>query len=507
MTNSGLRILPAAEFHEGILQENDATTPETEPEVKIVQGQDGEEYEVLGQNGEIILRTNRATIDNPKSQTMSMSEIEALKRQDTKSGKEVVAKILASHVAIDQKTAFALAKYKLRKTRKFLKRFIALPMDVQLLADWLLNGKDSIKIMDMRHENLALIGSWANVHRAASPPHGDDTIMSDSLCGGRWLVIDETGGLIVAAMAEKMGILYPPSPKGEQPSNAIKGEDATAVPQDHPSPLHRNPSLARSNTITLIHAASQPNLSLLRYFGYSPATPPPSHPLTSHLKTLSWLQVLDSESDPSYQEPPVPTPEELSTWKSGRRGNYYRKRRRWERVKSAVDETRAGGFDGLIVASVMQPTSILHQLVPLLRGAAQVVVYSPTVQPVAELHDLYSSQRRTAFVNLSSDQRQSEEASEDFPVDPTLLLATSIYTAKARQWQVLPGRTHPVMNGRGGAEGFVFVGTRVLPAEGVEARGKFAKKKRKREDCVMEGQEINGDTPEGDVTALKPIDS
>ncbi len=47
-----------------------------------------------------------------------------------------------------------------------------------------------------------------------------------------------------------------------------------------------------------------------------------------------------------------------------------------------------------------------------------------------------------------------------------------------REWQVLPGRTHPVMTGRGGAEGYLFTATRAVPAEGrVEARGKFVRKK------------------------------
>ena len=506
ITGSGLRIVPSAELYEGIHQEENAPTPESEPEVKIIQGKDGEEYEVVGQNGEVILRTNRATIDNPKSQKLSMDEIEALKLQNTGSGREVVAKILASHVAIDQKTAFALAKYKLRKTKKFLKRFTILPMDVPLLADWLLNEKEAIKILEMRQEVLALIGSWANVHRAASasPAQGPETQSQSG--GGRWLVVDETGGLIVAAMAEKMGILHPQSNRAACPEKSADREDVPSDQPEYTSPLHHNPTAATSNTITLIHAASQPNLSLLRYFGFSPATPSQSHPLTTHLRTLSWLQVLDSASDPSYTEPPLATPEEMAAWKSGRRGNYYRKRRRWERVKSAVDETRAGGFDGLIIASVMQPTSILQHLVPLLRGAAQVVVYSPTVAPVAELNDSYSSARRTAFMNIPVEQRRNEVPSEDFPVDPTLLLGTTIYTARARRWQVLPGRTHPLMNGRGGAEGFVFVGTRVLPIEGVEARGKFQRRKRKGDDGGLAEEQGMGmalDTMEADVT---PVD-
>jgi len=53
-----------------------------------------------------------------------------------------------------------------------------------------------------------------------------------------------------------------------------------------------------------------------------------------------------------------------------------------------------------------------------------------------------------------------------------------VQSARVREWQVLPGRTHPVMTGRGGAEGYLFTATRVVPAEGrVEARGKFVRKK------------------------------
>ena len=51
-------------------------------------------------------------------------------------------------------------------------------------------------------------------------------------------------------------------------------------------------------------------------------------------------------------------------------------------------------------------------------------------------------------------------------------------SARVREWQVLPGRTHPVMTGKGGAEGYLFTAVRVIPAEGrVEARGKFTRRK------------------------------
>lgn len=305
-------------------------------------------------------------------------------------------------------------------------------------------------------------------------------------------MIDETAGLMVAYMAEKMGLLYPRGDDGEggelkhQEQGQFSGnpeseptearDESTQSKLNHHSRPHKRLTSAITNTITLIHANAQPNLSLLKYFHFDAFNPSTTHPLESHLKTLSWLQLLSPDDDAGYSEPEAASEEILQSWKSSKRSNYFRKWRRWERIKSVVDEARAGGFDGLIVASVMNPTTILQHTVPLLRGAAQVVVYSPTIEPLVELADYYSTARRTAFV--SNPPHPDAMPTDDFPLNPTLLLAPTIHTARCRPWQVLPGRTHPLMNGRGGSEGYVFTATRVLPAEGkVEARGKAKRRK------------------------------
>jgi len=466
------------------------------------------EYDIVGENGEVVIRTNRNTVDDATRQILTMEEIEAMKAESTGSGKELIAKILDSHSALDQKTAFALAKYTLRKTKKYLKRFTVLPLDVSTLAKWMMTEKEPLKIMELREEILALIGSWSNVHCTLSDPIprlGERGIAAQA---GRWLVIDETAGLLVAYMAEKMGILHPPEQNDEDFETAApskletkatdgaadhpesQNEDAPTAPRLYQPRPHRTATPATTNTITLLHANAQPNLSLLKYFHFDAFNNPTlAHPLSDRLKTLSWLQLLAPEDDAGYTEPTIVSEEELQSWKSGKRSNYYRKRRRWERIKFVVDETRAGGFDGLIVASVMHPTSILRHCVPLLRGAAQVVIYSPTIEPLVELADVYSSARRTAFVTNSPDP--DAIPTEDFPVNPMLLLAPTIQTARCRTWQVLPGRTHPLMTGRGGSEGYVFTATRVLPAEGkVEARGKFKRRK------------VDTGTPAADSTRL-----
>ncbi|MCJ1313215.1 tRNA (adenine(58)-N(1))-methyltransferase non-catalytic subunit trm6 [Agyrium rufum] len=475
---SPLRIVSANEIHATVLAEEAATAPESEGTALPSDGQDGVQFDVAD-DGKLIMRSNRQTVDDPQSQKLTMEEIELLKQQDTGSGKNLVAKILESHTAIDQKTAFALAKYTLRKTKKYLKRFTVLPMDVPTLLQWISNEKEPSKVLDIREELLALTCSWSNVRL---------TVEVSAMTGnrgpcGRWLVVDETGGLVVAALAERMGILHVNSERQSRTSNIHVDQSRKAESMENSEKaeailLHRTEDAmsAESNTITLVHANSQPNLSLLKYFGFDFTSVSESHPLYTHLKTLTWLQLLHPEEDATYDSPGDISEDTLRAMKSSKRGAHYRKRRRWQRVKSLIDETRAGDFDGLIVASAMKSSSILHHTLPLLRGGAQVVVYSPNIEPLAETMDYYSTARRAAFVMSPPDSR--DIPNEDFPVNPTFLLSPMTFTARCREWQVLPGRTHPLMMGRGGAEGYVFTATRVLPAEGkVEARGRFKRRK------------------------------
>lgn len=585
--------MPASELHAEALGSDHATPAETRDEPTA---DGGVEFDIVGDDGEVIMRSNRLTIDDPSRQTLSMDEIEELKKAGAGSGKEIITRIMASHMAIDEKTSFSLAKYTLRKSRKYLKRFTILPLDVGMLTEYIVD-REAYKIMDLREETLGLICSWANIHCGATSRFltAEDGI--SQIGGGRWLVVDDTGGLVVAALAEKMSILYlngeddeesvgeeenkqagtanqtqdgamgidvimkdapsqapapeeartdgnqavkdtiekenSPQVKGPQDLETTTEDASTNQPQDtftkhpqepaskptdtttpnqpsNPPPRSRRPprqhipqSTSSTNTLTVLHSNTQPNLSILNYFGHDAGNPMPTHPLYNHLKTLSWLQLLDPTSDPTYHEPEVIPDDVLATMKSSKRGNYYKKRRRWERTKRVIDETRRGGFDGLVVASVMETKTILKELVPLVRGGGRVVVYSPNVEPMIELCDYYSKERRTAFVSRQVDTQQqpqqnpqngikqeSREESvstkgeevweEDFPINPTLLLAPTLQTARARHWQVLPGRTHPFMTSKGGAEGYLFTATRVLPVEGkVEARGHFRGKKRK----------------------------
>ncbi|KAI1496503.1 Gcd10p family-domain-containing protein [Biscogniauxia marginata] len=560
-TFNRLRIVPAAELYSDILSSGTLSsspgeaTPVPDGEDAEVSLPTGVEYSLVDpESGAVVATSDRAELNAEARQTLTMEEIEALKKDGTDAGKDLIAKLMLSHTAINQKTEYSLAKYKLLKTRKYIRRFSVLPLDVPQLDYWLLEDKDPAKILDMREEMVALLGCWANVHfggedqceNKQAMEEGGEPIPETERTPGRWLIIDDTGGLLVAAMAERMGVLYstksgktieepqrsrtPTARRRESLSqpmattttassgpipHPIAGDEDSDIkpkPQDAESARPRSPQssrrqfgegrrrsndlevpYARANTLTVIHPNSQPNLSFLRYYDFDVANPAqtPAHPLARHLMSLSWLQLLEPELDSTYSsEVPNATPEELRSWKANRRGTYHRKRRRWAKTRHVIDSTRRGGFSGLIVASTMDPISVMRHVVPLLAGGAPIAIYSQAIEPLTALADCYSVARRGAWVASPPDElagrsvkeQEHWDGNDEFPLNPTLVLGASIQTSRVRRWQVLPGRTHPLMTSKGGAEGYVFTAWRVRPAEGkVEARGKKRSKKRKVE--------------------------
>lgn len=568
-----LRVVPASELHADVLAEEEAAASSSSrpdsaaPEDSIISATDGIEYSLVdNETGAVVVRSNREIIDDNARQTLTWQEIEALKRDGTDSGKDLIAKLMLSHTGMDQKTTFSMAKYKLLKEKKFLRRFTVLPLDVSNFGSYALYERDANKILEMREEMVGLLGCWANVHysdvdhgklEATETPAKTEQEEMDEIKkpkqpeGTRYLVVDDTGGFLVAALAERMGVLYPstteekevnellqtqnvaqeqtPAPKAHEAEDTVMSntrgvsqpELTAAVKRDHDGnpkeedgakssdggeklkkrQVQRKPDFhvpfATTNTITLVHTNGQPNLTALNYWGYDSTNPNhPPHPLLNHLLPLSWLQLIEPELDTVYAtEPAIKSAEEVASWKPNRRGNYHRKRRRWARTRYIADTARAGGFSGLVVASVMDPISVLQPLLPLVASGAPVAIYSPYVEPLAQLADCFSVARRAAFMaqpdiagGRTAEEMERWEGTDDFPLNPALLLGVQLHTSRGRKWQVLPGRTHPIMTAKGGAEGYVLTGWKAKPAEGrIAARGKFQKKGRSAGIGTAEG--------------------
>ncbi|KAL1835045.1 hypothetical protein VTK73DRAFT_6412 [Phialemonium thermophilum] len=136
---SRLRVVPPEELYADVFAEEEASgsssarfcaTPADESD-RILSATDGVEYSLVDpESGDVVARSNREVIDENARQTLSRDEIETLKRDGASAGKDLIAKLMLSHTALDQKTTFSLAKYKLLKTKKYIRRFQVRPLDV-----------------------------------------------------------------------------------------------------------------------------------------------------------------------------------------------------------------------------------------------------------------------------------------------------------------------------------------------------------------------------------------
>ncbi|KAG7099670.1 hypothetical protein E1B28_001495 [Marasmius oreades] len=193
--------------------------------------------------------------------------------------------------------------------------------------------------------------------------------------GRRYLAVDDASGLVVSGILDR-----------------LRGEGCL---------------------LTICDTDSPPAYPVLANMNFKP------NEVSSVLVSLNWATA--QEEYTPIMAPSDLTPEEI---RSDRQKSRLKKRKL---ISDALAKTReelfAGEFDGLIIASQYDPSSILERLAPYVAGSASIVVHSPHLQVVADL--------------------QTELRSAPGFLAPTV---TEVWT---RQYQILPGRTHPTMNTSG----------------------------------------------------------
>jgi len=77
--DSNLRIVPASELHaDTIAEEVAASNPNgADADDKLIIGEDGVEFQLVGENGEVIMRSNRQTIDDSARQTLQWRRLKS----------------------------------------------------------------------------------------------------------------------------------------------------------------------------------------------------------------------------------------------------------------------------------------------------------------------------------------------------------------------------------------------------------------------------------------------
>lgn len=336
--------------------------------------------------------TNRELVDiGNATQGLSMEEIETLKKtsKGANVGEAIIDKLIKSHVNFNMKTKHSQEKYLKRKQQKFLRRFTVEYLGSSQLLQYYLE-KDSSKVLDMSEETLGLLLSLGNIQS-----------------GGRYLVIDETGGVVVSGLLERM-----------------RG----------------------SGEIVLVHENEHANLSALEHSNI------PQNVQHKMIKTLNLLQFFEPETE--KVEWNDLSEEELKEMKSNKKAHYHRRRQNAIDTNAAIENATRGKFDGLIVASTLFPPTLLNRLVEKVGGSRPMVVYSQFKELLVDT--------QLGFMN---DLR---------------ILAPTIHESKARPYQTIPGRLHPMMSMRGGG-GYLLSALRVFPIEqGVTAVGRGLSKKKQK---------------------------
>ncbi|KAJ7293039.1 Gcd10p family-domain-containing protein [Mycena rebaudengoi] len=198
--------------------------------------------------------------------------------------------------------------------------------------------------------------------------------------GGRYLAVDDASGLIVSGILERMG--------------------------------------GSGRLITICHTDSPPAYPVMVNMNFK------NEMVTPVLSSLNW-----ATAQPNYTPlgPPVDLPPDEI--KSDRQKSRLNKRKAASDLLNGTrEELFSGEFDALIVASDYDPYSILKKLVPFVTGSGSIVVQSPHVQILSDLH--------TQLRALPQ------------------YLAPSLIEVWLRRYQILPGRTHPTMS-TSGSGGFI----------------------------------------------------
>ncbi|KAJ7161279.1 Gcd10p family-domain-containing protein [Mycena crocata] len=199
--------------------------------------------------------------------------------------------------------------------------------------------------------------------------------------GGRYLAVDDASGLVVSGILERMG--------------------------------------GMGRLITICNTDSPPAYPVMVNMNFNNETVAPV------LASLNWAT---AQPEHTPLVPPVDVPSDQI--RSDRQKSRLNKRKAaTDLLNSTREELFAGEFDALIVASEYEPFSIIERLVPYVAGSGSIVIHSPHVQILSELH--------TKIRALTG------------------YLCPSVTEVWLRRYQVLPGRTHPTMN-TSGSGGFIF---------------------------------------------------
>ena len=353
---------------------------------------------------------NRNLLDNNTSQAIDQRQVESM-REEGMDGQDIVATLIENSKTFDGKTDFSKAKYITKKQMKYQPRCRILRCTASTITEALFL-KDHRRIMNLRVDTMAQILSYSNV------------------CAGSRVFVFEcpTMGLLTGALAQRMGgygqilSIY----SGQQPSFS----DMLAK---------FNLSFPEQYSIKYIHS-SQIFTDLIQESQKDDDEDEKDVELKER-EQLKWPCPLQPHTR-QYLETTMKTDEERTAFLAKRCARFARKLTRHTFMEANQWLLRTNDdrkCDSIIIATRYDPTYTLFKLLPYLETSCPFVVLCEFLEPFAE-----------CFREL---QKQS------------LAINMRLTDTWLREYQILPGRTHPNMNMSQNG-GFLLTGIKLCPSTG-----------------------------------------
>lgn len=344
---------------------------------------------------------NRNLVDDNNSQSLDYAQLSKLVENGTE-GSAIVSALVENSKTFEHKTEFSKAKYIVRKQKKYQPRCRMVRCTGFSVCEAMFK-KDPRKMMNMREDTLGQILSYSNVS-----------------AGCQVLVMETCLGVITGAITQRMGgygkviSVY----SGQQPSFVEM--------------IARfNLSFAEQHSIKWLHSGD-----IFAEDVVTSSAPDAQDPEKVEREVLVWPCPLQNHTRDYLEK--IKKERARKDFLAKRCARFARKLTRHTGIE-AKEMLVARKCDSIVLATRYDPTSTLLDLLPYLTPSGPFVVYSEYMEPLAEC--FRELQKQGLAINLR-------------------LMDTWM-----REYQVLPGRTHPQMN-MTQSGGFLLTGIKLCPVHG-----------------------------------------
>lgn len=344
---------------------------------------------------------NRDLVDDNKSQGLNQSQVERLRRIGME-GAAIVGTLIENSATFENKTEFSKAKYVAKKQMKYQQRCRMVRCTPHSVCEAMFL-KEPRKMLNLREDTLGQILSYSNV------------------CAGcQVLVMENCMGVVTGALAHRLGGY---------------GKVISVYTGQQPAYLDMitrfNLTFAENHSIKWVHSGDV-------FIGDAEGTAETNEedPEKAEREALVWPCPLQ-EHTRAYLEK-IGSAREKREFLAKRCARFARKLTRHTpmEAKTYLNERKC---DSIIIATRYDPTASLLELLPHLAPSSPFVVFCEFIEPLAECFRELQKQGLAINIRLSD--------------------------TWMREYQVLPGRTHPNMN-MSQSGGFLLTGIKLCPVTG-----------------------------------------